>query len=88
MRASRGLNCSCTLTAVAYYLRLGDRDATYMLREEDDPEEVGKAIAAAHFEGQIAQIRWQPIDGLEPAFLWVDPRAMPYWQIVEHHEHG
>lgn len=37
-----------------------------MLREEDNPEEVGKIIAPAHFEGQIAQIQWQPVEPTIP----------------------
>lgn len=68
---------------MAWYLKLGDYPLTWMLAEEEDPEEVGQRLAEALEHGRAASVRWVPTDQLEPVTLWVNPSEMPFWQLTQ-----
>ena len=68
---------------MAWYLRLGHFPTTWMLAEEEDPDEVGERIAAALAEGVSAPVRWVPTDKLDALTMWVNPAQVPFWVLTE-----
>lgn len=70
---------------MAWYLRLGAHPATWMLSDDENPEEVGQRLAEALAQGRAAPVQWIPTDRLEVHTLWVNPALALFWYLTETH---
>lgn len=68
---------------MAWYLTLGGHPNSWMLAEDEVPEDVGRRLADALGHGRAASVKWVPTDQLDPAILWVNPARTPFWQLVQ-----
>lgn len=68
---------------MAWYLKLAGHPLTWILSDEEDPEEVGQRLAEALEQGRAAPVRWVPADRLDPLTLWVNPAQTMFWELTE-----
>lgn len=60
-------------------------ESTFILSDAEDVASLGERLQAAATTGDVVEVKWVLGDQIEgPRTLWVNPRALGWWTIVEH----